>query len=385
MIEPKIRILHAIRQGKVGGGETHVLQLTQYLNSDKFDLYVLSFTDGPMIDQLNACHIQNKVIPVHSPANLLFWIKLYRYLRQVQPHVIHVHGSRAAAFLLPIARILRIPVVYTIHGWSIHPDQGFIKFHFRRFFERWITSNATVNVNVSIADQQIGNKYFQNYHAEIVHYGIDVSRFSGSSMRRNIRSEFNVPDDAILFGFIARMTVQKQPLFLLRAFEKLISSHNVDNVYLLMVGNGELRTEVENFIESHPQFSRYVRLSDFRQDVAEILSAIDIYCLPSLWEGMPIGLLEALSSGKIVLVSDISQNTEVVSDGINGYVFRVNDLNSILNKMNFLITHFNELSHIGSEANRTIHRSFTIHQSISQIERIYERAIRTHEHFVYAS
>src|SRR5215475_10720045 len=119
----KIRVLECIRQGKIGGGESHLLNLVEYLDKDRFEPVVLSFTQGPMIDRLQEMGVGTDVIYTEKPFDVTKWGKVKGLLKEKKVDLIHAHGTRAASNVLWAARSLGIPVVYTIHGWSFHQDQ----------------------------------------------------------------------------------------------------------------------------------------------------------------------------------------------------------------------------------------------------------------------
>src|SRR3954467_11421580 len=120
----KIKVLQCIRQGQIGGGESHLLSLVEHLDKDRFEPVVLSFTDGPMINRLKEMDIPVHIIPTTKPFDFTKWKEVKRLLQKEKVQLVHAHGTRANSNVLWAARSLCIPVIYTIHGWSFHPDQG---------------------------------------------------------------------------------------------------------------------------------------------------------------------------------------------------------------------------------------------------------------------
>ena len=104
----KIKILETIRQGQVGGGETHVLDLVRKLDKNLFDVDVLSFTDGPMVDTLNALGINTYVIKTEKPFDVGVWGMVSNFITDGGYHIIHAHGTRAASNVFYSANKLNI-------------------------------------------------------------------------------------------------------------------------------------------------------------------------------------------------------------------------------------------------------------------------------------
>ena len=120
----KIKVLECIRQGHIGGGETHLLSLVENLDKCVFEPIVLSFTDGPMIEKLKTQGIKTFIIHTRTPFDFTKWQKVKKLLMEEQVDVVHAHGTRANSNVFWAARSLNIPVIYTVHAWSFHDDQA---------------------------------------------------------------------------------------------------------------------------------------------------------------------------------------------------------------------------------------------------------------------
>jgi glycosyltransferase involved in cell wall biosynthesis len=123
-------------------------------------------------------------------------------------------------------------------------------------------------------------------------------------------------------GFIARCTKQKNPLGYLAALEKAHFAN--PSVKGLFVGEGDMDEEVDAYIQQH-QMSGYLYRSPFRTDVPDLLHIIDVYCLPSLWEGLSIALLEAMAMGKAIIATPTDGTKELLTDKENGLVVDFNN------------------------------------------------------------
>lgn len=314
-VEKKLRVLECIRQGQIGGGESHLLSLVEHLDKDKFEPLVLSFTDGPMIDRLKAQGVETHVIHTVRPFDVSKWRLVKRYMKEKKIDLVHAHGTRANSNVLWAAKSLGIPVVYTVHGWSFHQDQSSLVRNFRIMGEKYLTSRADMNISVSRSNQLSGKKYLPAFDSVVVNNGIDHRKFNPDASFKDIRAELQIPGDAVLVLFIARFTAHKQPLALLKAFGEAVK--RFPGMHLLMVGDGDQKKEatviLENMADKHK-----VTLLPFRQDVPDLLASADIFVLPSLWEGLPIGLLEAMAMGKAVIASNVDGTSEIVEDGRTG-------------------------------------------------------------------
>ena len=114
----KIKVLECIRQGQIGGGESHLLSLVENLDKSRYEPVVLSFTDGPMIERLKQMNIPVHVIPTTRPFDITKWRTVKKFIEEQKVSLVHAHGTRAASNVLQAAQSLKLPLIYTIHGWS---------------------------------------------------------------------------------------------------------------------------------------------------------------------------------------------------------------------------------------------------------------------------
>jgi glycosyltransferase involved in cell wall biosynthesis len=319
----KIKVLQCIRQGQIGGGESHLLSLVENIDRSKFDPTVLSFTDGPMIDRLHQMKVPAHVIFTKRPFDFRKWKQLKSFISESGVDVIHAHGTRANSNVFWAARSLKIPVIYTVHGWSFHQDQHPLIRHLRIFGERYLTNRSSLNISVSHSNQESGKKYLPSFKSVVINNGIDQQKFDPARSFKNIREELNIGQEKILILFIARFTSHKQPLSLFEAFRKAVQSNS--EMHLLMVGDGDQKKLATSVIQESGLQDK-VTLLPFRQDVPDLLAAADIFVLPSLWEGLPIGLLEAMAMGKPVIATNVDGTKEIVIDNVNGLLIETTNL-----------------------------------------------------------
>ena len=321
----KIKVLESIRQGQIGGGESHLLSLVENLDREKFEPVVLSFTDGPLIDSLKQMGVESHVIHTERPFHFSKWKSVKNFLEEQQVDIVHAHGTRANSNILWAARSLGIPVIYTVHGWSFHPDQKPWVRSIRIMSEKYLTSKTDLNISVSSSNQQTGKHFIKSFDSVVVNNGIDQKKFDPAKKYRDIRAELGIAPDDILILFIARFTAHKQPLTLIKAFENALSSASISNMHLLMVGDGDQKPQAKELIRKLG-LNNKVTLESFRKDVPDVLAAADIFVLPSLWEGLPIGLLEAMAMGKAVIASNVDGTREVIKNNENGLLIETDHL-----------------------------------------------------------
>lgn len=371
--EKKIKVLECIRQGKIGGGESHLLSLVENLDRNRFEPIVLSFTSGPMIEQLQQMGVETHVIYTETPFDIRKWNAVKKLLLSKQIDLVHAHGTRANSNVLWASRKLKIPVIYTIHGWSFHPDQKPLVKTLRLLGEKYLTSRSTLNISVSQSNKESGKEVIPSFESIVVNNGINLQKFNPANQFKDIRTELKLPKDKILVLFIARFTLHKQPLTLIKGFAEALKQNA--NMHLLMVGDGDQKEEAELLIKQL-QISEHITLEKFRQDVPDVLAAADIFVLPSLWEGLPIGLLEAMAMGKAIIASNADGTREIVEHNKNGLLVSINSLQKETTEALVQLSQQPQLrKELEANARATITERFNAVSMTRKIESIYTKLV----------
>lgn len=366
----KIRVLQCIRQGQIGGGETHLVTLVENMDKSIYEPVVLSFTDGPMIKKLISMNITTHVIHSEKPFDLRVWKKVATLLVEEEIDVVHCHGTRAISNVFKAAKSLNLPIIYSIHGWSFHDDQPRYIKKIKILCEHFLTSRADVNIAVSESNRASGTAVIKSFKAVVINNGINQQKFNPGKNFKNIREEINVNNSAILIIFIARFTAHKQPLSLIKAFAIALKSH--PGLQLLMVGEGD-ETAQANELVKRERIEDNIHFLPFRQDVPDLLAAADIFVLPSLWEGLPIGLIEAMSMGKAVIATNVDGSREIVKNDYSGLLIETDNLVANLTKAILDLAGSKSLREkLSNNALKTVSLNFNAAKMTKKIEKVYE-------------
>lgn len=340
-------IFHAFPE--VGGGEERFLKyLSAFLKSKKIRFTIVSTTVRSDVPDVVGIGVKSFRLPLmgFTPYSLLFsiiaGIRIISLNKRRHFSLIHSMDTGYAGLAgLLASRILSIRFVVHSHCSRAHLlkvihllKHGFARYlispyeKFESSIDRLVSRNADVVIPVS---NEIGN-YIESLGVPpekivVNPIGLDVTSFkSGMNDREEIRDEFRIPSDAFVLGYIGRIeTTNKRIDVLVKAFSLFRKQANV-NSYLLIIGNDEHR-KLEKTVRSMKLSS--VIVPGFRRDVKRILAAIDVFVLPSLSEGCPFSLLEAMAAEKAIIASDIPGIRDVVEDGKEALLFDPKDVHML--------------------------------------------------------
>jgi len=373
-VTKKYRILETIRQGQIGGGESHLLSLVENLDKSVFEPVVLSFTPGPMIERLKEMGIQTHVIYTEKPFDMSKWKQVKTFVESENIQLVHAHGTRANSNVYWAAKKLNLPLVYTIHGWSFHDDQNPIVKKIRVLGEKVLTRKSDVNISVAASNQATGKQYFKDFESVVINNGINQQKFNPDSALKNVREELHIPATDPLVVFVARFIHQKQPLVLIKAFAK--ASQQLPSLKLLLVGDGDQKEEALQLVKTLG-IQEQVIFQQFRQDVPDVLAAGDIYVLPSLWEGLPIALLEAMAMGKAIIATAADGTREVIQHNANGILLPMENVeDNLAAAIVDLANDPAKRKKLGDAARATISERFSADKMTREIEQIYLKLLK---------
>ena len=365
----KIKVLEVIRQGQIGGGESHLLDLIYFFDKKKVEPVCLSFTDGEMIRRLSEMGVVCHVIDTRRPFDIQVQKQIIQLIRDEGIQIVHAHGSRAASNVLYPIRRLRVPFVYTVHGWSFHNDQSFLVKKIRGWSEKLICHYANQVICVSQSNKDTGREAFGLNDALVIENGVNMDRFNpDNDSFKDLRKEFGFSASDIVVGFIARCTIQKNPIVFLDSIR--MAHTNNPQIKGLFIGEGDLDAEVDAYIEQH-QMQDFIYRSPFRTDVPDLLHCIDIYCLPSLWEGLSIALLEAMAMRKAIIATPTDGTKELIKHEKNGLVVPFNDVSSIVEAIDRFYNDRTLMSRCCVEARQLVAERFDAQRVADSVSNIY--------------
>lgn len=320
-----MRIFQLVGYLSDGGAETLVKDYALQLKRLGHEVYIVLVY--PSADTANYRILHEHDIPIltifkkHSLTHrIMFRLFKYRYARcymeklmnQYRPDVIHSH-MQYLAFLSPFIGNCSAKLVYTCHSVPAYYFNSRKPFLFE-------TTKALVHRNhlqlIALHKDMANelNTMFGIDNTAILNNGIDFKRFKTvKESKMAIRKSIGVPESSYVIGHVGRFSEPKNHQFILKVFREVINSN--DNAHLLLIGSGPLKESMEALIEEYGIKDNVTILSN-RTDIPRLLKAMDVFFLPSLFEGLSISLVEAQVSGLPCVVSDTINPASFLSDRI---------------------------------------------------------------------
>lgn len=284
--------------------------------------------------------IQRKIAPI---SNIRCIYKIYKQLKKIKPHIVHVHTPIAAVLGRIAAKLAKVPIIiYTAHGFYFHENMSSLTYklfyNIEKFMGKYFT-DFLFTQSLEDYESAIKGKFKPKDKILAIGNGVDVTnKFNIENIQeqdiKNLRSEFNIGDEDKVVTFIGRLVEEKGVLDLLKAFEKI----ERDDIKLLIVGRlekGERDTKTFEALKKYYN-KKNIIFTGRREDINNILYITDIFCLPSYREGMPRSIIEAMVMECAVVASDIRGCREEVVQDNTGYLIKVNSPELIKEKIELL-------------------------------------------------
>jgi len=367
-ISGKIKILHSIRQGTFGGGETYLYNLVTNLDKEKFEPVVLSFSGGAMVNELRKIGIETYIVNTTKPFDFSIYGSVKRIMEKECIDILHIHGTRAGSNTLVQALRKNIDSIYTVHGWSFHTGLSELTYKIRVFSEKFLVKKADLVVCGSQSDINTGKKLEPNAKFKLIYNSIDTIVYNPESDVTDLREELGFSESDIIILFIGRLTFQKDPKTFINAAKMVLNE--IPDAKFLMIGEGELRRECIDLAKTLDMEDE-IKFLPFRKDVKDILHSTDIFVLPSLWEVVPLALLEAMAMKKACIASNINGTNEALKDNENGLMFETGNFADLSKKIIKLINDKWLREELGEAARASVIKQFNLKRLVKENEEVY--------------
>jgi glycosyltransferase involved in cell wall biosynthesis len=363
-------ILIVTPQLSIGGAESQVVMLAKELK--KLGLLPLVVSSGGVkVAQLEQESIRHINAPIDKK-DIFSIVSSVRILRKVilEQHVslIHCHAVIPTLIGRMAATGKGIPIVSTGHGWAK------VRLPLIVSILRVVADHQIVISKSMLGDFiKLG---FPTERVSLIYNGLNPSNFE-ARFNRCLRQELGANSNQVLIGMVSRISEKfKGHLVLINAFNELIKEF--PNVRLAIIGDGSLRTKIEDKVQALG-LRDYIHFTGNRQDISHIYAALDIVVLPSLREGFPVVLLEAMAAGKPIVATNVNGIPEAVVDGKTGILVSPNDVVSLINGIRELLLNKEKAAEMGRMGRIVVKEKFTSVEMAQKVKNLYIQLISRNE------
>jgi glycosyltransferase involved in cell wall biosynthesis len=361
----RVKIVYLVTKASpIGGAQIHVRDLTADLAAQGQQPTVITSGRGAFVDDLRALDIPVIVLrhldaPINPVRDLLALREIRAALATLRPDLIAAHSSKAGILARLAGRTLKVPVVFTVHGWAFTPGVPPAQAALYRRVERVAGPLASRFITVSEFDRRLG------LAAGIASEDRIVTVHNGMPDTPGVPQADPGGEPARLV-MVARFGPQKDHPTLLAALAGLRDyAWEMD-----LIGDGPLLEQTKRLAAELGLAGR-VRFLGQRTDVDRLLAAAQVSLLASNWEGFPLSILEAMRAGLPVIASSVGGVAESVSDGETGYLVPRGDVDALRENIRRLLTDRTLRVRLGASGRLRFQRHFTLARSVEKTLAVY--------------
>lgn len=299
-----------------------------------------------------------------------FW-KINAIVKKYKVAIIHTHGYKTTLLGFIIAKMNNIPIIVTQHLWLWAKSfklKMYIKLEalIMRFIPR------VVAVSEQIKREMIKNGVSPE-KVTVIDNGINIDKYCNSADISNLKQQLNLPDKALIVGTLARLSKQKGIIYLLEAV--VIILEKVPNTHFLIVGDGPLRNELQDFTEDLG-ISENIHFLKFRMDCERLLKIMDIFVLSSIDEGLPMALLEAMATKIPVVVTTVGSISNVIKNNENGCLVEPRNSKELAEKIIYLLNNEQKRKELSEKAFKTVVNNYSSDAMCKEYLKIYDEVLK---------
>lgn len=366
----KYKILCTLNQARVvAGTEKHLLILLKNLNRDLFDPAVVCFSDGPLIELLRKQGIKAWSLNRERFLDYSTARRLYSLIKEYKFDLLHSHCGQFACI---IAKLAGVPyLIETRHGLYLNYDQLNKVSFLRSLINKRKATFVDLTLTVNEIDKKLLIETFRAPKNKIrgVANGLDLEEIQSLEINSTqIKHKLQIASSCNIVGTVARFTEQKGLKYFVQAI-KLIKEQ-IPNCKFIIVGDGELKNSLINSVKNIGVYQDVI-FTGYRVDAVSLMSIFDIFVLPSLWEGMPYTILEAMALKKPVVATNVFGNSEIILNGITGNLVPPRDSLAISEAVIRLLKDKEKAKEMGENGFRRVKKNFSAKKMTEKIEQTY--------------
>ncbi len=323
----KINILFIMMQMEMGGSERLVHSLVLRLDRNIFNPAIAWFYGDKIVKDFADLNVPLYHVPKVKRFDFSTMQKMEKIITDNSIHIVNAHHFMSMVYAFHGCKIVNhAKLIYTEHSeWEINK----ISWIWRRVGSYLLSrSDAVVGVSAGVSKQMQNTFKIDNSKTFTIQNGVNCKDFANNK-KSDVKEKLDISNNEKVIGMTANLKKIKNHLFLLKAFNELIKDYK--NVKLLIIGQGfegdaeNTEHELKNYVYEQG-LRKNVLFLGYRSDIRDLLGILDVFCLTSFKEGLPISLIEAMAAGLPVVGTDVEGIREVIIPNRNGFLVPIDDV-----------------------------------------------------------
>jgi len=364
-----MKIAHFISSGGLYGAENVLLTLAKDFNRAPHEAYVGAIEDqrNPQLDVITRAKelgLPTFIIPCKGKYDLGSIFALKKFLKEKQINVLHTHNYKSDIIGAIAAKLAKIPIMATAHGYtdvSAHVSQyeKIDRWFLKKFFQKVVVVTDGMLPDLS-SPQRI-----------VIPNGIDIFRYADKESKRSeTRQKLNLSEGDVVLANVGRLSHEKNQLLFLQAAKELIKDQQ--HFKFLLIGEGDEEETLKRYVQEN-SMEDHVKFMGLVKDMDQMYSAIDLFVLTSVTEGIPLSILESMAAKVPVVATNVGGVKEIIEDGKTGLLVPSQNLNMLVERIKALMSNVGLYNTLKQEAYIFVQVKFSEDSMVDLYREVYEK------------
>ncbi len=368
------RILYIHHTFRNQSGSFLLWNIAKRIDKKKYQVFAACLREGgPYEDKLRRIGVKVKNFDLKTLVDIRIIPRLVRYIKQNNIDIVETAVFPADVYGRISARLANVPIIIsTMHRVEDHKQEAIYRV---LFFADTLTMALTTRI---IAVSKAVKNYLISWHRvksdkiRVIYNGIDAHKYDVNFDIKEYKRMLNLQHDIPTVAFIGRLVKLKGVNYFLEAAASIL--RNGKRVQFVVVGDGPLK---ERLIKqaANLSISQHVHFIGFRKDIPQILSVIDILVVPSLFEGLPLTILEAMHAGKTIIATRVGGIPEAIKDGETGILVSPRDYHALTKGLLELLNDPEKRKEMGKKGKQRALQHFNVERMVKEYSNIYDECI----------
>lgn len=332
----KIKVLHLIDGGYLGGGQQNIISICRCANKSNFEFFAAAKGNGMFKSEINKINIEFYNINLPKILRTKYLKQLVNLYDELKFDIIHSHGGVAGFY----GRIFKkhhpsVKIVHSIHGIHYINSPNVLRKNLSKTVEQYLVqfTDKTICETSNDFKNAVKNKITDKNKTEIIPNGINITEFSNLKKDAELIKKLGFNDDNFIIGNISRFDEQKNQKLIIQAAYFLIRKY--PNMKFVLVGSGKYLKYMKE-LARNSKLEDYIIFTGEQTEIFKYYSIFDVFVLPSFWEGMPYVLLQAMASRMPIVCSHIPNLLEVIKPDYSALTIDPNNMDDLFIKISAL-------------------------------------------------
>lgn len=373
----KIKVLQIIGSSNIGGAEKMFCSLIEHLDKNKFKIYVACPPNGKMLDNFSKYSEEIVTFNFKNWLNPLTIFSLKKYMKLKQIEIVHTHLYNADFMGIIAAQLGRVPYKFTtIHGHNFDTSCRFGLRNTKNLFCSLVYRFIYMFCDKVIVVCQALKKDLlerpgikvEERKIKVIYNGFDLEKIAEFNQRSDRRVESMLGNNGRFVGVIGNFDRVKGHAVLLKSIPQVLKE--IGKVKFIFVGDGEERNRIERIIKKL-RIEKNIIFTGVYPEVLDIIGLCDLIVLPSLNEGLPLSILEAMALAKPIVATSIGGVPEVLENGKTGVLVPPRDSDALARAILYVLKDPNLGLEMGKRSRIRLENLFSFKNIVKEIENLY--------------